>query len=120
MHRSSKRVNVSRAARPSDRTFPSSRVIDSNLLTRSRQRSSLTTLSMINMTSCGSIVAAMDDTMAIVDLCLKHNNGAYNVAMPQLCIQIHQGTKEGGVGQDKCEIDVRGVEGRAVMAGVRT
>ena len=26
--------------------------------------------------------------------------------------------KEGGVGQDKCEIDVRGVEGRAVMAGV--
>ena len=53
---------------------------------------------MINMISCGSIVAAMDDTMAIVDLCLKHNNGTYNVAMPQLCIQIHRDKvqKKGG------------------------
>ena len=101
MHRSSKGVNVSRAAGPSDRVFPSSRVIDSNLLTRNTQRPSLTTLSMINMTSCGSIVAATDDTMTIIDLCLKHNNGAYNVAMLQLCIQIHRDKvrKKGGWGK---------------------
>jgi hypothetical protein len=47
------------------------------------------TLSVMQGTSCGSVVAAMGDTAAAVGLCLDHNSGAYSAANLQ-GIQTHQ------------------------------
>ena len=78
-------------------------------------------LSTINLTSCGSDVAAMDDMTSVINLCLKHNNRAYNAATQQQCIQIirtmYKRGEGRGTGQDKGRIDVPSVEGRAVIAG---
>ena len=68
--------------RPSDCAVPSSRMIDSSSLARSRWRPSSMTWSTMNMTSCRSVAAAVDDMSAVLDLCsLKHNSSAYNATV---------------------------------------
>jgi hypothetical protein len=37
----------------------------------------------INVTSCGSVIATMGDTMAVIDLFLGHNSRAYSAADPR-------------------------------------
>ena len=82
-YRSSKMAN---ASGPSDRVVPSGRGIDSSSMASSRRRSSST-----NMTSCRSVAAAVDDTMAVLDSCsLEHNNRACSVIGEYSTFNIHQ------------------------------
>ena len=72
---SSKMVDVSRAAGPSDRVMPSGSVISSSSLASSIRRSSSKILSMTNMTSWRSVTVAVDDMTAVLDSCsLKHKS----------------------------------------------
>ena len=66
-------VNMSHAVGPSDQVVPSESMIGSSSLMSSIQRSSSTT----NMTSWRSLVAAVNDTTAILDSCgSKHKSRA--------------------------------------------